>query len=151
MRDEEEEVFVSSLIPHPCLWRKVRESNSQEFKAPTVFGTAWLARAQPSGVGGCIREESNLHAQKSHSFTGCCRAISASDADIKILRGAGAESPPAVLKKQMKAEGAAPNGRKTHFGAHLSRRRVNPPTLSQSKRVHAPLNLEGPPPSSLTR
>ena len=74
--------------------------------APTVFGTAWRARAQPSfvlaGALGfkprkaglesasltfslrplrCIREDSNLQRSlRSHSFTGCCRADSASDA-----------------------------------------------------------------------
>ena len=94
--------------------RKVRESNPQERLAPTVFGTARRARAQPSkrwqGRPDSNREERvwsppvcllayapPLSASggnrtptplKGHSFTGCCRAVSASDARSLSLQDA---------------------------------------------------------------
>ena len=50
MKDVGLTVHRSSFIVHRSDWRKVRESNPQERVAPTVFGTAWRARAQPSEV-----------------------------------------------------------------------------------------------------
>ena len=54
--------FSSSFIVHTSSFRLAEGAGVEPTGAfaPTVFGTAWRARAQPSE--GCIRGDSNPHA-----------------------------------------------------------------------------------------
>lgn len=62
--------------------RKVWESNPQEFLSSDSFRdcSACPCPTFHEFSFGCIRRDSNPHAPRGHSFTGCCRAVSASDA-----------------------------------------------------------------------
>jgi hypothetical protein len=102
--------------------------------APTVFGTAWHARAQPptsgrdartrTGIGGFgVRlfafnvRPSATHQEglepptpfKGHSFTGCCRADSAADANLLY----GRMTPTKTSRKNLMKAGRHARGRRS--------------------------------------